>query len=309
MCLSPLLLLAVLAAPPTAPPAPPAQKAVLVTGASSGIGRKITERLAADGYFVYAGARKDADIAALSAIPNVKGVRLDVTKPAEIAAAVQTVTEAGRGLYGLVNNAGVLVLGPLAKAEDTDFQYAMEVNALGVLRVTRAFLPLLQAGKGRVVNISSVSGLSGSANFGIYAMSKHAVEAFTDSLAIEMASGGVQVIAVEPGNFRSDLVTNLVRHLKDSPAPDQELLKKLEKSTHSQAKDPEDVALVVKRALADEKPSRRYMVTPNKEQADVFIKRQVEKLIQTNENQPFALSRDQLVALIDSVLAESKAGR
>jgi NAD(P)-dependent dehydrogenase (short-subunit alcohol dehydrogenase family) len=309
VCLSPLLLLAVLAAPPSAPPAPPNQKAVLVTGASSGIGRKITERLAADGYFVYAGARKDSDIIALSAIPNVKGVRLDVTKPAEIAAAVQTVTEAGRGLYGLVNNAGVLVLGPLAKAEDADFQYAMEVNALGVLRVTRAFLPLLQAGKGRVVSISSVSGLSGTANFGVYAMTKHAVEAFTDSLAIEMTPAGVQVIAVEPGPHRSDLVANLVRHMKESPSPDQELLKKLEKSTHSQAKDPEDVALAVKRALADEKPSRRYMVTPNKEMAELFVKKEVEKLVQINGNQPYALTRDQLVALIDSVLAESKAGR
>jgi NAD(P)-dependent dehydrogenase (short-subunit alcohol dehydrogenase family) len=309
VCLSPLLLLAVLAAPPSAPPAPPNQKAVLVTGASSGIGRKITERLAADGYFVYAGARKDSDIIALSAIPNVKGVRLDVTKPAEIAAAVQTVTEAGRGLYGLVNNAGVLVLGPLAKAEDADFQYAMEVNALGVLRVTRAFLPLLQAGKGRVVSISSVSGLSGTANFGVYAMTKHAVEAFTDSLAIEMTPAGVQVIAVEPGPHRSDLVANLVRHMKESPSPDQELLKKLEKSTHSQAKDPEDVALMVKRALADEKPSRRYMVTPNKEMAELFVKKEVEKLVQINGNQPYALTRDQLVALIDSVLAESKAGR
>jgi NAD(P)-dependent dehydrogenase (short-subunit alcohol dehydrogenase family) len=306
VCLSPLLLLAVLAAPPSAPPAPPNQKAVLVTGASSGIGRKITERLAADGYFVYAGARKDSDIIALSAIPNVKGVRLDVTKPAEIAAAVQTVTEAGRGLYGLVNNAGVLVLGPLAKAEDADFQYAMEVNALGVLRVTRAFLPLLQAGKGRVVSISSVSGLSGTANFGVYAMTKHAVEAFTDSLAIEMTPAGVQVIAVEPGPHRSDLVANLVRHMKESPSPDQELLKK---STHSQAKDPEDVALAVKRALADEKPSRRYMVTPNKEMAELFVKKEVEKLVQINGNQPYALTRDQLVALIDSVLAESKAGR
>jgi NAD(P)-dependent dehydrogenase (short-subunit alcohol dehydrogenase family) len=301
VCLSSLLLLAVLAAPPSAPPAPPNQKAVLVTGASSGIGRKITERLAADGYFVYAGARKDSDIIALSAIPNVKGVRLDVTKPAEIAAAVQTVTEAGRGLYGLVNNAGVLVLGPLAKAEDTDFQYAMEVNALGVLRVTRAFLPLLQAGKGRVVSISSVSGLSGTANFGVYAMTKHAVEAFTDTLAIEMTPAGVQVIAVEPGPHRSDLVANLVRHMKESPSPDQELLKKLEKSTHSQAKDPEDVALAVKRALIDEKPQRRYMVAPNKEMAELFVKKEVEKLVQINGNQ--------LVALIDSVLTESKAGR
>src|SRR5580693_8309839 len=89
------------------------QIAILVTGASTGIGRRITERLAADGYFVYAGARKEADLQALGAIQNVQAVRLDVTKPEDIDATVETVTKAGRGLYGLVNNAGVVTVGPL----------------------------------------------------------------------------------------------------------------------------------------------------------------------------------------------------
>src|SRR5215472_14620801 len=83
------------------------QKAILVTGASTGIGRKITERLAAHGYFVYAGARKETDLQALGAIPNVRAVRLDVTRPEDIVAAVEFVTKGGRGLYGLVNNAGI----------------------------------------------------------------------------------------------------------------------------------------------------------------------------------------------------------
>src|ERR1700694_1040932 len=80
-------------------------KAVLVTGASTGIGRKVTERLAADGYFVYAGARKEEDLKALGAIKNVQALRLDVTKPDDITAAVTTIEQGGRGLYGLVNNA------------------------------------------------------------------------------------------------------------------------------------------------------------------------------------------------------------
>src|SRR5262245_56944289 len=87
-------------------------KAVLVTGASSGIGRKVTERLAASGYFVYAGARAQKDIDELNAIKNVQALRLDVTAPAEIDAAVATVTKAGRGLYGVVNNAGVVGVAP-----------------------------------------------------------------------------------------------------------------------------------------------------------------------------------------------------
>src|SRR3954467_5781809 len=88
-------------------------KAVLVTGASSGIGRKIAERLAANGFFVYAGARAQKDIDDLSAIKNVQGLRLDVTVPAEIANAVATVTKGGRGLYGVVNNAGVVIVAPM----------------------------------------------------------------------------------------------------------------------------------------------------------------------------------------------------
>jgi len=130
--------------------APAPQKAVLVTGASTGIGRKITERLAADGYFVYAGARKDKDLADLNAIKNVQGVRLDVTKPGDIAAAVDTVTKGGRGLYGLVNNAGVAVAGPLMQTEESDVHFLMDINTFGVFRVTRAFMPLIQKEKGRV---------------------------------------------------------------------------------------------------------------------------------------------------------------
>jgi NADP-dependent 3-hydroxy acid dehydrogenase YdfG len=101
----------------SASPAHAQQRAVLVTGASSGIGRKITERLASQGHFVYAGARSAQDIAELSAIRNVQGIRLDVTAPAEITAAVETVRKGGRGLYGVVNNAGIAIIAPLIQAE------------------------------------------------------------------------------------------------------------------------------------------------------------------------------------------------
>ena len=93
------------------------QKAVLVTGASTGIGRHVTEAMAAEGYFVYAGARKQKDLDALNAIPNVQGVRLDVTIQEEVDAAVETVRKGGRGLYGLVNNAGVVSGGPLIEMD------------------------------------------------------------------------------------------------------------------------------------------------------------------------------------------------
>ena len=134
--------------PPEAP-AIEAPKAVLVTGASTGIGRKITEHLASRGYFVYAGARKQADLDALNAIRNVQAVRLDVTEQKDIDAAVETITKGGRGLYGLVNNAGIATLGSVAETSMEEFDLLMDVNVYGPYRMAKAFTPLIVAAKGR----------------------------------------------------------------------------------------------------------------------------------------------------------------
>ena len=189
------------------------QKAVLVTGASSGIGLKVTEYLSDAGYFVYAGARKDKDLERLDKMPNVQSVRLDVTIQADIDAAVATITEAGRGLYGLVNNAGVAIIGPMMEVSDDDFHFQMNVNLYGPFRVTKAFAPLIVAAQGRITTIGSISGILSSASLGAYSMSKHAMEAFTDALAAEMAPQGVVVNIVEPGNYKSRIAESAYRRL------------------------------------------------------------------------------------------------
>jgi len=127
------LLAATLAA--TVLPAQAPQRAVLVTGASSGIGRKIAERLAREGFLVYAGARKAEDIAELSKIPNMKGIRLDVTSAPDIEAAVASITGAGRGLYGVVNNAGIAAGGALIMTEERELRRSMAC-ALALIAVT-----------------------------------------------------------------------------------------------------------------------------------------------------------------------------
>lgn len=139
---------------------PPAQKAVLVTGASTGIGRNIAERLAREGHFVYAGARKDTDLAALSAIENIQGVRLDVTIQADIDAAVATINTGNRGLYGIVNNAGVVVMGLLAETEESELDFVFDVNVYGPYRIVKAFAPMIIESNGRISNISSMAGIS-----------------------------------------------------------------------------------------------------------------------------------------------------
>ncbi|MGB5334940.1 MAG: SDR family oxidoreductase, partial [Woeseiaceae bacterium] len=183
------------------------QKAVLVTGASSGIGLNAAKTLAANGYFVYAGARKQADLDALNEIPNVQSVRLDVTRQDEIDAAVETVRKGGKGLYGLVNNAGILVTGPMTEIEEDELNWILNVNVVGVFRVTRAFAPLIIESRGRISNISSISGVLSGMFWGPYSMSKHALEAYTDALAEEMALFDVKVSSINPGNYRSKIGT------------------------------------------------------------------------------------------------------
>jgi NAD(P)-dependent dehydrogenase (short-subunit alcohol dehydrogenase family) len=274
----------------------PAQKAVLVTGASTGIGRKITEKLAAEGYFVYAGARKEADLKALGEIKNVQPIRLDVTKPDDIEAAVATVTRAGKGLYALVNNAGIAAVGSLADTKLEEFDLVMAVNVAGPYRMTRAFLPLIAAQKGRVVTIGSISGILASPDLGAYSMSKHAMEAFTDSLAAQLKDTGVQVIIVEPGNYNSQIGVNAAqREGADNGRADR-----------SKYKEPDEVAAAVAQALSEASPKRRYMVVPDQQEAERTIRKQIEQLVQLNEGQPYAYDRGELTRMLDAALATSR---
>jgi NAD(P)-dependent dehydrogenase (short-subunit alcohol dehydrogenase family) len=274
------------------------QKAVLVTGASTGIGRKITERLAADGYFVYAGARKDADLKTLGSIKNVQAIRLDVTSLQDIDNAVATVTKAGRGLYGLVNNAGVgTIAASFADMRPDEFDLVMAVNLYGPFRVTRAFTPLIIAQKGRITTIGSISGILANKERGAYAMSKHAIEAYTDSLAQQMADSAVQVSLVEPGNYDSDIGKNLLSRVG---VVDPKL------ADRSQYKPPDEVAEAVERALFEPNPKRRYMVVPNQQEAERTIRKQIEQLVQLNEGQPYTYDRDALVRMLDEALSHAR---
>jgi NAD(P)-dependent dehydrogenase (short-subunit alcohol dehydrogenase family) len=272
------------------------QQAVLVTGASTGIGRKITERLAADGYFVYAGARKEEDLKALGAIKNVQAVRLDVTNTQDISAAVEAVTKGGRGLYGLVNNAGVSTRGSFAEIKPEEFDLIMAVNVYGPYRITNAFAPLIIAQKGRITIIGSIGGIVVGRDLGAYEMSKHAMEAFADSLALQMSELGVQVSIVEPGNYNSQIGRNAAKRLGvELPYADR-----------SKYKEPDEVADAVEKALFEPNPKRRYMVVPNQDEAERTIRKQIEQLVQLNEGQPYTYDRDALIKMLDEALAGSR---
>jgi NAD(P)-dependent dehydrogenase (short-subunit alcohol dehydrogenase family) len=224
-------------------------------------------------------------------------VRLDVTSPQDIDAAVATVTQAGRGLYGLVNNAGVVTIGPLIDTKPEEFDLVMQVNAYGPYRVTRAFAPLIVAHRGRIINIGSISGILNDPDGGAYQMSKHALETFSVTLAQELAPSGVQVSIVEPGGYKSDIYKNEVERSGTGGQYVDEWTK---------LKEPDEVAAAVESALVEPKPKLRYMVVPNQEQAEITIKAQFEQLVQLNEGQRYTYDRATLIKMLDAALAGAR---
>ncbi|MBL8722962.1 MAG: SDR family oxidoreductase [Planctomycetes bacterium] len=302
-----------LAQAPTEPTPQKPQRAVLVTGASTGIGRKTTEVLAQNGFFVYATARKDDDLKALAALPNVQALRLDVTKQDQIDAAVKTVQEGGRGLFALINNAGVAVLAPLIEVSERDLAFQMDANVYGPYRMTKAFAPLLIESKGRVLTTGSISGIVTWPMGGPYTMSKHAVEAFTDTLAAELQPFGVQVSVVEPGNYRSEIMANMKERLVQGgyggagSRYQKQLDRLLTQPMHrEQYREPDDVAAAYLSALEDATPKRRYMVVPDQREAELTIRAAIARVVQLNAEQAFAYDRDALVKLLDEELRKQQ---
>jgi len=243
----------------------------------------------------------------------VTPLRLDVTEPEEVRHAAARIARDGRGLYGLVNNAGICDFWPVVESEVEDFQRMFEVNVWGVHRVARAMLPMLVESRGRIVNISSISGIRTSKVLGAYQMSKHALEAYSEVLALELEPCGVSVSIVEPGNFRSDISKTtavLVRKRAETFTPlllkdeAEAILRGLDKDIEDTEKElpPDEVAEAVFAALFSARPRVRYVVTPNEEEFLRPVTALLMRLVQVNESSRYGLTRDQLQAMMDTFL-------
>ncbi len=285
------------------------QKAVLVTGASSGIGLRIAETLAKSGYYVYAGARKKADLERLDAIDNVSSLKLDVTKQEDIDTAVDVVKAEGKGLWGIVNNAGIVRPSKLAGDPMKEVRLTFEVNVFGPMRINSAFLPFLMEDGGRTATISSINGFAAAGADGGYSASKFAVEGYMDSLAAEIAASKVHVSVVEPGQYKSKILNNVLAQLLASADAGEITLEPEQRAEmirtnlgSNNFKEPDEVAEAVLHIVSSDTPKRRYLVTPNKESAHQTIGAALRRVVELNEDQPYTFTRDQLLALLDEIM-------
>ncbi|PRY39655.1 SDR family NAD(P)-dependent oxidoreductase [Umezawaea tangerina] len=244
---------------------------VVVTGASTGIGRATAKRLAADGFHVLAGVRRQADADRLAA-PGIEPVILDITDEAHVAALAERVArDRDRPLRALVNNAGIAVNAPVETVALPEWRRQFDVGVFGQIAVTQALLPALLAHGGRVVNIGSVGGKVAMPGFGPYSGAKFAMEAVSDALRREVEEFGVEVVVVTPGAVRTSMNESGVataKRLAGTMTPDQHArYDKLTDAFLAQIEafdkdgvEPERAAAVVARAITARKPRTRYQV-------------------------------------------------
>jgi NAD(P)-dependent dehydrogenase (short-subunit alcohol dehydrogenase family) len=242
---------------------------VLVTGAGRGIGRTAALRLARNGWDVYAGVRKDSDGEALSAAAEgrITPIQLDVTKDEDVAALDARLPGT---LDALVNNAGIVVGGPIEGLPVGELRRQFEVNVIAQVAVSQAVLPRLRASRGRLVFVSSVSGRVAAPLLGAYSSSKFAIEAIADALRMELRPWRIPVILIEPGQVDTDLwrtadvavdeaVAMLSPEQRDLYAGHIAGLRRGIPLAQKLAADPETVAATIERALTARRPRSRYL--------------------------------------------------
>ena len=245
---------------------------VIITGTSSGIGEACVRHLAALGFNVFAGVRKQEDAVRIAG-PRVEPVIIDVTDDDSVAAAAEHIraSVAGAGLAGLVNNAGIAVAGPLEFVAIEEFQQQLEVNVTGVVRTTQAMLPLIRQARGRIVNMSSIGGRVALPMAAPYNASKFALEGLSDALRRELRPWGIEVALIEPGAVATPIwdkgVDQAAQLERDAPPEVRERygavidrLRQASEKNRTEGVPPHEVAEAVAHALTASRPKTRYLV-------------------------------------------------
>jgi len=237
------------------------KEVALITGVSSGIGKATAELLAKHGFRVFGTTRKP--IQTEGQLKNVEKVQLDVRDEESVRSCVQTVLEQTGRIDALVNNAGFALIGAIEETSIEDAKELFETNFFGVLRMTRAVLPVMRnQSRGRIANIGSVAGFLPMPYQGIYAASKHALEGYSESLDHEVRKFGIRVSVIEPGFTRSRIAQNAQLAAEPVAAYDthRHHVVDIVRERTASGEDPVGVALVVLKALLNPTPQHRYVV-------------------------------------------------
>ncbi len=244
------------------------KQVILVTGAANGIGLAITEFLAKNGFTVIATDFNETDLQKLSSRENIHTILLDVTSSSSIQNAVEQTLKISNGIDGIVNNAGIFNGGPLLEIDVEELYEIININFLGMARVTQAFFPLLEKKKGRIINLSSEVGRFAFPFNGPYSISKYAIEAFSDSLRRELMFIDMKVVIIQPGAIATSLPQKTLEvygeYLEKSIFKEQlsRVWSVLGKEKYGE---PVDVAKAVYKALKRKNPRKRYRVNNNKQ--------------------------------------------
>jgi NAD(P)-dependent dehydrogenase (short-subunit alcohol dehydrogenase family) len=246
------------------------ERTAFITGGAGGLGASAARYLAERGWRVFAADLDAEALGVIGAEPNVTPVPLDVTDAASVEAARRGVEEATDGLDGVVNFAGILAVGSMVEMAEETLARVVDVNVMGTFRVNRALFPLVLARKGRIVNISSETGWQSAMPFnGAYGMSKHAIEAYSDALRRELMFFGIPVVKIQPGPFKTAMVSAIEpafdRAVEQSTYFEKTLerLKQLSMKEQEKAHDPVLIAETVHRALTAARPRAAYSVKPD----------------------------------------------
>ena len=247
------------------------KKTALVTGAGGGLGHATVERLLADGWKVFAADISEDLLRTSMHDPDAVPVVMDVTSQESIQSAYDAVLSQTDRLDGIVNFAGVMGIGSLTDIPEERLARILDINVMGTYRVNKTFLPLVEAAKGRIVNLSSETGWQSAAPFnGPYAMSKHAIEAYSTALRRELALLGIKVITIQPGAFRTHMVAGIEDAFTAAEAETPKFAQALRKlkglagKEIESARDPDILAQVIETALTTKRPKPVYSVKPDK---------------------------------------------
>ena len=243
------------------------KRTALITGAGGGLGHAVVERLVMNGWKVFAADISTDLLRSSMHDPDVVPIAMDVTDNESIRSAYDTITSRTDHLDGIVNFAGIMGVGSLTDIPEERLARILDINVMGTYRVNKKFFPLIEAAKGRIVNISSETGWQSAAPFnGPYAMSKYAIEAYSTALRRELALLGIKVVTIQPGPFRTSMVEGIERAFTQAENETTKFagvirtLKGLAGKQIKSAHDPDILAQVIETALTAKRPKPVYSV-------------------------------------------------